>query len=146
MQFEYDIQGGDFSSAGKASSDIKKILKQLNIDPQIIRRIAIALYEAEVNVVAHAYRGVMKVDLDAQKIKIVLEDEGPGIENIEKAMQEGFSTASDEVRQMGFGAGMGLPNIKRNTDEMLLTSVPGKGTRLELIVRLQTSDNRHQTL
>ncbi|WP_436416708.1 ATP-binding protein [Petrimonas sp.] len=146
MQFEYDIQGGDFSSAGKASSDIKKVLKQLNIDPQIIRRIAIALYEAEVNVVAHAYRGVMKVDLDAQKIKIVLEDEGPGIENIEKAMQEGFSTASDEVRQMGFGAGMGLPNIKRNTDEMLLTSVPGKGTRLELIVRLQTSDNRHQTL
>ena len=74
MQFEYDIQGGDFSSAGKASSDIKKVLKQLNIDPQIIRRIAIALYEAEVNVVAHAYRGVMKVDLDAQKIKIVLED------------------------------------------------------------------------
>lgn len=134
MQFEYDIQGGDFSSAGKASSDIKKVLKQLNIDPQIIRRIAIALYEAEVNVVAHAYKGVMKVDLDAQKIKIVLEDEGPGIENIEKAMQEGFSTASDEVRQMGFGAGMGLPNIKRNTDEMLLTSVPGKGTRLELVV------------
>ena len=134
MQFEYDIQGGDFSSAGKASSDIKKVLKQLNIDPQIIRRIAIALYEAEVNVVAHAYKGVMKVDLDAQKIKIILEDEGPGIENIEKAMQEGFSTASDEVRQMGFGAGIGLPNIKRNTDEMLLTSVPGKGTRLELVV------------
>ncbi|MDO5522996.1 MAG: anti-sigma regulatory factor [Bacteroidia bacterium] len=135
MQFEYDIQGGDFSSAGKASSDIKKVLKQLNIDPQVIRRIAIALYEAEVNVVAHAYKGVMKVDLDAQKIKILLEDEGPGIENIERAMQEGFSTASDEVRQMGFGAGMGLPNIKRNTDEMLLTSVPGEGTRLELLVR-----------
>lgn len=135
MKFEYDIQGGDFSSAGKASSDIKKILKQLNIDPQIVRRIAVALYEAEVNVVAHAYKGVMKVDLDAQKIKVELEDEGPGIENIEKAMQEGFSTASEEVRQMGFGAGMGLPNIKRNTDEMLLTSVPGKGTRLELMVK-----------
>ena len=100
MQFEFDIQGGDFSSAGKASSDIKKVLKQLNIDPKIVRRIAVALYEAEVNVVAHAYKGVMKVDLDAQKIKIVLEDEGPGIENIEKAMQEGFSTATDEVRQM----------------------------------------------
>lgn len=135
MQFEFDIQGGDFSSAGKASSDIKKVLKQLNIDPKIVRRIAVALYEAEVNVVAHAYKGVMKVDLDAQKIKIVLEDEGPGIENIEKAMQEGFSTATDEVRQMGFGAGMGLPNIKRNTDEMLLTSVPGQGTRLEFMVR-----------
>lgn len=135
MQFEYDIQGGDFSSAGKASSDIKKVLKQLNIDPQIVRRIAIALYEAEVNVVAHAYKGVMKVDLDAQKIKILLEDEGPGIENIDKAMQEGFSTASDEVRQMGFGAGMGLPNIKHNTDEMRLTSVPGEGTTLEMMVR-----------
>ena len=135
MQFEYDIQGGDFSSAGKASSDIKKVLKQLNIDPQIVRRIAIALYEAEVNVVAHAYKGVMKVDLDAQKIKIVLEDEGPGIENIEKAMQEGFSTASDEVRQMGFGAGMGLPNIKRNTDEMHLSSVLSEGTKLEMMVR-----------
>lgn len=135
MQFEYDIQGGDFSSAGKASSDIKKILKQLNIDPQVVRRIAVALYEAEVNVVAHAYKGVMRVDLDAQKIKILLEDEGPGIENIERAMQEGFSTASEEVRQMGFGAGMGLPNIKRNTDEMHLTSIPGKGTTLEMTVK-----------
>ena len=135
MQFEYDIQGGDFSSAGKASSDIKKILKQLNIDPQVVRRIAVALYEAEVNVVAHAYKGVMRVDLDTQKIKILLEDEGPGIENIERAMQEGFSTASEEVRQMGFGAGMGLPNIKRNTDEMHLTSVPGKGTTLEMTVK-----------
>ncbi|MDO5664905.1 MAG: ATP-binding protein [Bacteroidia bacterium] len=134
MQFEYDIQGGDFSSAGKASSDIKKMLKQLNIDPKIVRRIAVALYEAEVNVVAHAYKGVMKVELDAQKIKILLADEGPGIENIEKAMEEGFSTASDEVRQMGFGAGMGLPNIKRNTDEMHLTSVPGEGTTLEMMV------------
>lgn len=134
MQFKYDIKGGDFSSAGKASSDVKKMLKQLNIDPQIIRRIAIALYEAEVNVVAHAYKGVMTINLDAQKIKILLEDEGPGIEDIDKAMQEGFSTASDEVRQMGFGAGMGLPNIKRNTDEMHLTSVPGEGTRLEMTV------------
>ncbi|MPN07848.1 Anti-sigma F factor [bioreactor metagenome] len=134
MHFEYEIEGGDFSSAGKASSDIKKILKQLNIDPQIVRRIAIALYEAEVNVVAHACKGIMKVDLDVHKIKILLEDEGPGIENIERAMQEGFSTASDEVRQMGFGAGMGLPNIKRNTDEMCLTSVPGRGTTLEMTV------------
>ncbi len=90
MRFEYDIQGGDFSSAGKASSDVKKILKQLNIDPQVVRRIAVALYEAEVNVVAHACKGMMRVDLDAQKIKILLEDEGPGIENIERAMQEGF--------------------------------------------------------
>ena len=135
MQFEYEIEGGDFSSAGKASSDIKKILKQLNIDPQFVRKIAVPLYEAEVNVVAHAYKGVIRVDQDAQRIKILLEDEGPGIENIERAMQEGFSTASEEVRQMGFGAGMGLPNIKRNTDEMYLTSLPGKGTTLEMTVK-----------
>lgn len=135
MQFEYEIEGGDFSNAGKASSEVKKTLKQFNIDPQLVRQIAIASYEAEVNVVAHAYRGVMKVDLNSERIKIALHDEGPGIENIEKAMEEGFSTASDEVRQMGFGAGMGLPNIKRNTDEMTLTSTPGVGTQLEFMVK-----------
>ena len=134
MQFEYDIQGGDFSSAGKASSDIKKVLKQLNIDPQIIRRIAIALYEAEVNVVAHAYRGTMTVDISPARIWVQLQDEGPGIADIGKAMEEGFSTASDKVREMGFGAGMGLPNIKKNSDEMHLTSTPGTGTTLEIIV------------
>ena len=134
MQFEYNIKGGDFSSGGKASSEIKKMLKQLNIDPQIIRRIAIALYEAEVNVVAHAYNGIMTVKLNPDKINVVIEDEGPGIANIDEAMTEGFSTASDEVRQMGFGAGMGLPNIKKNCDEMSLSSIPDKGTRLELTV------------
>lgn len=134
MQIEYNIKGGDFSSGGKASSEVKKILKQLNIDSQIIRRIAIALYEAEVNVVAHAYNGMMIVTLSPEKINVVIEDEGPGIEDIEKAMTEGFSTASDEVRQMGFGAGMGLPNIKRNCDEMVLSSIPDKGTKLELTV------------
>ena len=135
MQFGYEIIGGDFSSAGQASSDVKKILKQLNIDPQVVRKIAVAVYEAEVNVVAHAYKGVMQVELDARRIRIVLEDEGPGIEDIGRAMQEGFSTASETVRQMGFGAGMGLPNINRNTDEMHLSSVPGEGTTLEMIVR-----------
>ncbi len=134
MQFSYDIQGGDFSSAGKASSEVKKTLKQFNIEPRLVRQIAIASYEAEVNVVAHAYRGVMSVDLTPERIKIILEDEGPGIPNIEKAMEEGFSTASDEVRQMGFGAGMGLPNIKRNTDEMMLTSTIGVGTTLVMTV------------
>lgn len=101
----------------------------------MVRKIAVAVYEAEVNVVAHAYKGVMQVELDARRIRIVLEDEGPGIEDIGRAMQEGFSTASETVRQMGFGAGMGLPNIKRNTDEMHLSSVPGEGTTLEMIVR-----------
>ena len=134
MNFEYEIEGGDFSNAGKASSEVKKTLKQFNIEPRLVRQIAIASYEAEVNVVAHAYRGVMSVDLNSERIKIALQDEGPGIVDIDKAMEEGFSTASDEVRQMGFGAGMGLPNIKRNTDEMTLTSTPGVGTTLIMTV------------
>lgn len=134
MKMHYEIKGGDFSSAGRASSEIKKTIKQFNISPQTVRRIAVALYEAEVNIVAHAYRGTMDVNLQPAYINVIIEDEGPGIEDIEKAMEEGYSTATDEVRQMGFGAGMGLPNIKKNCDEMLLSSIPGKGTRLELKV------------
>ena len=134
MEVHYEIQGGDFSTAGQASSEIKKLLKQFNIDPQIVRRIAIALFEAEVNVVAHAYKGIMKADIEPESIRVIVEDEGPGIEDIDKAMQEGFSTASEAVRQMGFGAGMGLPNIKKNVDEMILTSVPGIGTCLKMKV------------
>ena len=134
MKIEYRIEGGDFSAAGSASSAIKKILKQFSISPLLLRKIAVVLYEAEMNVVAHAYRGVMSVDIQPFCISVVVEDEGPGIEDIKKAMEEGFSTASEEVRQMGFGAGMGLPNIKKNSDEMILTSTPEVGTRLELTV------------
>lgn len=134
MKIEYQIAGGDFSAGGSASSAVKKTLKQFNISPLLLRRVAIALYEAEMNVVAHAYRGTMSVDIRPSGIRVVVEDEGPGIENIEKAMQEGFSTATEAVRQMGFGAGMGLPNIKKNSDEMILSSTPGVGTRLELKV------------
>lgn len=134
MQMQFDIQGGDFSAAGEASSEVKKALKQLNIQPLTLRRIAVALYEAEVNVVAHAYRGTMTVDISPARIRVQLQDEGPGIADIGKAMEEGFSTASDKVREMGFGAGMGLPNIKKNSDEMHLTSTPGTGTTLEIIV------------
>lgn len=134
MKMSYHIEGGDFSAAGMASSEIKKILKQFNISPLLVRKVAVALYEAEMNVVAHAYRGVMSVDIQPLHIHVVVEDEGPGIEDIGKAMEEGFSTATEEVRQMGFGAGMGLPNIKKNSDEMLLTSIPGTGTKLELKV------------
>lgn len=132
MKITYQIEGGNFSTAGTASSEVKKTLKQFNISPLLLRRIAIALYEAEMNVVAHAYGGVMRVDIQPRCIHVVIEDEGPGIENIDKAMEEGFSTATEEVRQMGFGAGMGLPNIKKNCDEMALTSTCGVGTRLEL--------------
>lgn len=108
------------------------MLKQFNIPPGVVRKIAIALYEAEMNVVSHAYHGVMDVDIRPEAISVVVEDSGPGIEDIAQAMQEGFSTATEAVRQMGFGAGMGLPNIRKNTDMMSLTSTPGQGTRLEL--------------
>ena len=134
MKMQYFIQGGDFSAGGRASTEVKSTIKQFNIPPDKVRRVAVALYEAEMNVVAHAYRGTMNVDLRPDFIRVVFEDEGPGIEDIEKAMEEGFSTASDKVRQMGFGAGMGLPNIKKNCDEMILSSIPGKGTRLEIKV------------
>ena len=134
MLVQYEIKGGDFTAAGKASSEIKKILKQLNIEPVIIRRVAVALYEAEINVVAHAYNGIMLADIAPTGINVKVTDNGPGIADIGKAMQEGFSTASNEVRQMGFGAGMGLPNIKKNTDRMELTSILGVGTTLNISV------------
>jgi len=133
MQFEFKIQGGNFSKAGYASSELKKILKQLNIDPAIIKCIVIALYEAEVNVVAHAYNGIITIDIDEQKVKVSVKDKGPGIPSIEKAMEKGFSTASPHVREMGFGAGMGLPNIKKNTDEFSIESEIDVGTTLEFV-------------
>jgi anti-sigma regulatory factor (Ser/Thr protein kinase) len=128
MVLEFEIVGGDFNLAGKASSKIKKKLKQLNIAPECIKRIVVALYEAEVNIVAHAYRGNLKVFFEADSIQVILTDEGPGIEDIEKAMEAGYSTASKEVREMGFGAGMGLQNIKKNTDELKIESEVGVGT------------------
>ncbi|PKP48363.1 MAG: anti-sigma regulatory factor [Bacteroidetes bacterium HGW-Bacteroidetes-11] len=136
MHFEFNVEGGNFSKAGTASSQLKKILKQLNVDPKVIKRVVVALYEAEVNIVAHAYNGVIYIDIDTEKIEIKLIDEGPGIADIELAMQQGYSTASPEVREMGFGAGMGLPNIKNNTDELRVTSEVGKGTTVEMITYL----------
>ncbi len=137
MNFEYEIEGGDFGKAGMASSEVKKILKQLNLDPGVIKRIAVAMYEAEVNVVAHAYKGRMTVEINGEKVYLRIEDEGPGIEDIEQAMQEGYSTATEEVRQMGFGAGMGLPNMKRNVDDLKVKSIVGQGTTVELTTFLQ---------
>jgi serine/threonine-protein kinase RsbT len=138
MKFDYQIEGGDFVKAGHASSNIKKILNQLNLDPSLVRRIAVAMYEAEVNVVAHAYRGVMKVNINPERIVVKIEDKGPGIADIEKAMQEGYSTASDKVREMGFGAGMGLANMKKNCDLLLISSEINKGTVVEMITYLKT--------
>ncbi len=133
MELKYEVEGGNFIKAGNASSAVKKILKQLNVDQAIIKRVVVALYEAEVNVVAHAFSGVITAKINAQRIAVVVEDNGPGIPDIDLAMQEGYTTASAEVRAMGFGAGMGLPNMKRNADELNISSVVGKGTTVELI-------------
>jgi anti-sigma regulatory factor (Ser/Thr protein kinase) len=135
MNFQYKIESGDFVNAGNASSQVKKTLKQLGVDSNIIKRVVVALYEAEVNVVAHAYKGDIFVDIDESMIKIRLVDEGPGIPDITLAMQEGYSTASQKVREMGFGAGMGLPNIKNNADMLNIKSEVGKGTEVEIIVK-----------
>ena len=133
MQFKFELEGGNFSKAGYASSQIKKVLKQLSVDPRIIKRVVVALYEAEVNVVAHAWRGTVLVDVEADKIIMQLQDEGPGIPDIGQAMKEGYSTASPKAREMGFGAGMGLPNMKKNVDELNLESKVGVGTTVRMM-------------
>ena len=132
MEFNYNIEGGNFSKAGQASSEVKKILKQLNIDAMLIKRIVVALYEAEVNVVAHAYEGVMKVAVNPEYIEVIISDKGPGIPDIFLAMQEGYSTASPKVREMGFGAGMGLPNMKKNCDKLEIESNVNEGTKVTM--------------
>ena len=136
MSFEYKVIGGDFTHAGYASSQVKKMLKQLGVDNTVIKRVVVCLYEAEVNIVAHAWDGIISIILDADTVFMKLTDNGPGIANIEQAMQKGFSTASPEVREMGFGAGMGLPNISANADRFLITSEPGSGTTLEITINL----------
>ena len=134
MHLEYQVYEADFVNAGAASSAIKKTLKQLNISPQIIKRVVVALYEAEVNAIAHAYGGMIYADIEPDKIILKVEDKGPGIPDIAWAMQEGNSTASPEVRNMGFGAGMGLPNIQKNVDKLNVTSTVGVGTTVEMEV------------
>lgn len=133
MKLTFTIQGGDFTHAGHPSSEVKKVLKQLDIDGKTIKNIVIALYEAEVNVVAHAWKGTVSVEIDENKITIWVEDEGPGIPDIDLAMQAGYSTASNKVRAMGFGAGMGLPNMKKNADELLIESEVDKGTKVKMV-------------
>jgi anti-sigma regulatory factor (Ser/Thr protein kinase) len=132
----FEIRGGDFSNAGKISLSVKEILQEIGIDSSIIIRAAIASYEAEMNVVMYAQRGSLRLDITPERLHFAIEDDGPGIENIELAMQEGFSTATDKMREMGFGAGMGLPNIKRNADRFEIFSQPGRGTLLDIIISL----------
>mgnify|MGYP002853506363 FL=1 len=134
MHLEYQVYEADFVNAGAASSAIKKTLKQLNVSPQIVKRVVVALYEAEVNAIAHAYGGTIYADIEADKITVKVVDTGPGIPDIDWAMQEGNSTASPEVRNMGFGAGMGLPNIQKNVDKLNVTSTVGVGTTVEMEV------------
>ena len=132
MHFEYKVEGGDFTNAGSTSSAVKKMMKQLGVDPTIVKRTVVALYEAEVNIVAHASRGTIYVDLEENHVYIKLDDEGPGIPDINKAMEKGYSTATPQVREMGFGAGMGLPNMQSNSDKLVVNSVVGKGTTVEI--------------
>lgn len=137
LHFHYDVDGSDFTAAGQASVAVKKSLRELGVSPETIRRVSIAMYEGEINMVIHARGGVADVYVSEDSIKIVLTDEGPGIANVSLAMQEGYSTAPANVRSLGFGAGMGLPNMKRYTDSMAIDSVVGQGTTITMTVNLQ---------
>ena len=136
MELNYTVSNEDFTRAGEASSDVKKKLKQLGVSPDAIRKVAIALYEGEINMIIHAYGGKIKVTISEDAITLILADKGPGIADIEKAMQAGYSTAPDKVRSLGFGAGMGLPNMKRYTEDMTVESTVGVGTKVTMTVKL----------
>ena len=136
LNFHFNVDGNDFTSAGQASIQIKKNLRRLGLDPETIRRVSIAMYEGEINMVIHAGGGEAVVKVYEDYIEIILADKGPGIKNIDQAMIEGFSTAPDQIRSLGFGAGMGLPNMKRYTDEMHIESTVGVGTNVTMRVNL----------
>jgi CBS domain-containing protein/anti-sigma regulatory factor (Ser/Thr protein kinase) len=136
LQIELEIEGGNFSNSGEASSKVKKVLQQLGVSSRAIRKAAIITYETEMNVVIHAKRAKLLADIDSEQIKIKVKDEGPGIEDIDLAMQPGYSTASEHVRELGFGAGMGLANVKQWADELDIESEVGKGTKVEAIIYL----------
>ncbi len=134
--FHFDVDGNDFTSAGQASVQVKKNLRQLGLDAETIKRVSIAMYEGEINMVIHAGGGVADVSVSENFVEIVLKDNGPGIADIDKAMQAGYSTAPDSIRSLGFGAGMGLPNMKKNSDSMEISSVVGEGTTITMRVNL----------
>lgn len=134
VRFHFIVDGDNFTMAGQASVAVKKNLRQLGVDPETIRRVSIAMYEGEINMVIHAGGGEAEVFVYENSIEIVLTDHGPGIPNLELAMQEGFSTAPDNIRSLGFGAGMGLPNMKRYTDDMVIETAPGEGTKITMRV------------
>ena len=134
LKWTYEVDGTDFTRAGEASSNLKKKLRALGIPAEVIRKVSIALYEGEINMVIHADGGVITIEMSPDRIDMILADHGKGIPDIEQAMQAGWSTAADEVRSLGFGAGMGLPNMKKNSDEMLIESTVGVGTTVYMTV------------
>ncbi|MBQ7339092.1 MAG: ATP-binding protein [Clostridia bacterium] len=136
VNFHFDVDGSDFSSAGAASVTVKKKLRQLGYSPEVIRRVSIAMYEGEINMVIHANGGTADVEASDDKIVIILSDKGPGIPNVELAMQAGYSTAKDHIRNLGFGAGMGLPNMIKYTDDLRIDTVVGEGTTITMTVLL----------
>ncbi|HJB28733.1 MAG TPA: ATP-binding protein [Candidatus Blautia faecavium] len=136
ITFRYEIPGDDFTRAGEASSDIKNKLKMMGVSNTVVRKVAIAMYEGEINMVIHANGGIITVEISDDNIKIVLKDQGPGIPDISKAMEEGYSTAPENVRSLGFGAGMGLPNMKKYSDRMEIESTLGKGTTVTMDVHI----------
>ena len=136
LRFHFDVDGENFTSAGEASVAVKKKLRQLGYSPDIIRKVSIAMYEGEINMVIHANGGKADVEVNDDEIVIILADTGPGIPNVELAMQEGYSTARDNIRALGFGAGMGLPNMKKYTDEMKIDTEVGVGTTITMKVYL----------
>ena len=131
-----DVPADDFTRAGEASSDVKRKLKQMGVGPDAIRKVAIAMYEGEINMVIHAKGGTITVEITTEEIRMTLADVGPGIPDVDLAMQAGYSTAPDEVRSLGFGAGMGLPNMKKYTDEMVIDTRIGEGTTITMAVKL----------
>lgn len=136
ITMSYDVPGGDFTRAGEASSNVKSRLKKMGVDPEIVRKVSIAMYEGEINMVIHASGGKINVIVSPDEIEMILTDQGPGIEDIDLAMQAGYSTAPDNIRNLGFGAGMGLPNMKKYTDELKIDSIVGKGTTVTMKVKL----------
>jgi len=134
LRQQYHVSADDFAEAGAASAAVKRTLKKLGFSPDFIRRTSIAMYEGEINMVIHGGGGIAEAEISADSVKITLTDQGPGIADINLAMQEGFSTASESVRELGFGAGMGLPNIKKQSDDISLTSEVGKGTTLVISI------------
>jgi len=136
LKLLYEISGDDYTRAGEASAQLKNDLKKLGLSSDVIRRVSIAMYEGEINMVIHADGGVIEAEIDSVCISLIFRDKGPGIKEIDQAMKEGFSTATEQVRSMGFGAGMGLPNMRKHSDYMKIESTPGVGTTVYIKIAI----------